>query len=190
VFLGFSASSAISAVNRFSGTFHAAGASVMLEGMTLLDAREYDEEKERRKRRRIISSASLVLAILLVLEVGGALFFKTPLWFLYWPQERVAERFFDALQNQNYEAAYGIWMHDPQWRQHIERYRKYPFNEFYRDWGPGGEWGRIKSHKIYAVGSPPGGGSGVIVDVTVNDRVEPARVWVQNSDKTMSFSPY
>jgi hypothetical protein len=162
----------------------------MLEGMTLLDAREYDEEKERKKRKKLISSVVLALAVALVVEVGGALFFKTPLWFLYWQQERVAEKFFDALQNQNYEAAYGIWMHDPQWKLHGELYRKYPYNEFYRDWGPVGEWGRIKSHKIYAVGAPPGGGSGVIVDVTVNDRVEPARVWVQKSDNSMSFSPY
>jgi len=27
------------------------------------------------------------------------------------------------------------------------------------------------------------------VEVTVNDRFEPARVWVEKSDKTMSFPP-
>ena len=147
--------------------------------MTLLDAKEYDPQKERKRRARIIS----VIVVLLVLGFLGW-------WFRYWPEERVADRFFDALQRQNYEAAYGIWMHDPQWRQHRDRYSKYPYNEFYRDWGPGGEWGLIKSHNIYAVGSPPGGGSGVVVDVTVNDRAERARVWVEKSDKTMSFSPY
>lgn len=147
--------------------------------MTLLDAREYDPEKERKRKVRIIS-----VVVVALLAAGLAW------WFRFWPEERVAERFFDALQQQSYERAYAIWMHDPQWRQHPDRYQKYPFNEFYRDWGPGGEWGLIKSHKIYAVGSPPGGGSGVIVDVTVNDRAQPARVWVQKSDKTMSFSPY
>jgi hypothetical protein len=30
----------------------------------------------------------------------------------------------------------------------------------------------------------------VIVDMIVNDRAEHARVWVEKSDKTMSFSPY
>jgi hypothetical protein len=147
--------------------------------MTLLDAKEYDPEKERKRRTRIIS------VVVLVLVAAGLTW-----WFRFWPEERVAERFFDALQQQSYESAYAIWMHDPQWRQHPDRYQKYPFNEFYRDWGPGGEWGVIKSHKIYAVGAPPGGGSGVIVDVIVNDRAQPARVWVQKSDKTMSFSPY
>jgi hypothetical protein len=147
--------------------------------MTLLDAQQYDEEKARRKRARII----LVAVVLVVMAFLGW-------WFRYWPEERVADRFFGALQKQQYEIAYGIWMHDPQWRQHQDRFSKYPFHEFYRDWGPGGEWGLIKSYKIYAAGTPPGGGSGVIVDVTVNDRAERARVWVEKSDKTMSFSPY
>jgi hypothetical protein len=147
--------------------------------MTLLDAKDYDSGKEQRRKKRIISA---VVVVLLLAFLGW--------WFRFWPEERIADRFFDDLQSQNYEAAYGIWMHDPEWKQHTERFKKYPYNEFYQDWGPGGEWGRIKSHKIYAVGSPPGGGSGVIVDVTVNDRTEPARVWVQTSDKTMSFSPY
>jgi len=147
--------------------------------MTLLDAKEYDPEKERRKKVRIIS------AIAFLLLAGFFLW-----WFRYWPEERVAEHFFDALQKQDYESGYGIWMHDPQWRQHPDHYKKYPFNEFYTDWGPGGQWGLVKSHKIYAAGTPPGGGSGVIVDIIVNDRAEHARVWVEKSDKTMSFSPY
>src|ERR1700733_13705477 len=147
--------------------------------MTLLDAREYDPEKERKRKRRIISVVIVVLVV-------AALCW----WFRYWPEERIADHFFEDLQKQDYEAAYGVWMHDPQWKQHPDRFPKYPYNDFYRDWGPGGEWGLIKSHKIYAPGSPPGGGSGVVVDVTVNDRAQPARVWVEKSDKTMSFSPY
>ena len=147
--------------------------------MTLLDAREYDEEKARKKRARII----LVAVVLLVVAFLGW-------WFRYWPEQRVADRFFHALEHQQYETAYAVWMHDPEWRQHPDRYQKYPYNEFYRDWGPGGEWGLIKSYKVYATGTPPGGGSGVIVDVTVNDRAQRARVWVEKSDKTMSFSPY
>ncbi|HEY6764595.1 MAG TPA: hypothetical protein VI386_07480 [Candidatus Sulfotelmatobacter sp.] len=147
--------------------------------MTLLDARQYDPARERRKRNRII----LGIVLLLVVAALGW-------WFRYWPEERIADHFFEALQKQDYQTAYGVWMHDPQWKQHQERFQKYPYNEFYRDWGPGGEWGLVKSHKVYAAGTPPGGGSGVVVDVTVNDRAQRARVWVEKSDKTMSFSPY
>jgi hypothetical protein len=148
--------------------------------MTLLDAKAYDF---RKARRRNIMIASIIVGLLVL---------GTLAWFYrYWPEEHVADRFFAALQKQDYETAYGVWMHDPQWKQHPQQYSRYPFNDFYRDWGPGGEWGLVKSYKIYASGTPPGGGSsGVIVEVEVNGRAEHARVWVEKSDKTMSFSPY
>lgn len=148
--------------------------------MTLLDAKVYDEAAARRRRNRKITAA--VIAVVAI----------TLTW-LYrnWPEERIVDHFFQALQKKDYETAYGIWWHDPDWRQHPERYsKKYPFNEFYRDWGPGGDWGLIKSYKICASGAPPGpAGSGIIVEVIVNERAEHARLWVEKSDKTLSFSP-
>ena len=147
--------------------------------MTLLDAQHYDEAAARRRRHRIISAVVLLLIVL---------------WLIWtyrnFPEERIVSHFFSALEGQDYETAYGIWMHDPQWKQHPQKFSSYPFNEFYRDWGPGGEWGLIKSYKIYASGTPKGGGSGVVVEVIVNDRAEHARVWVEKKDKTLSFSPY
>jgi hypothetical protein len=146
--------------------------------MTLLDAKEYDLEKERKRKRRIIVAMVLLAIVLCVLW-----------WFRHWPEERVAGHFFDALQKQDYRTAYGIWMHDAQWPSHPDQHRKYPFNDFYRDWGPGGEWGLIKTEKVFGSSSCPGGGSGIVVDVVVNDRAEHAQVWVEKSDKTLSFPP-
>src|SRR5579862_7143159 len=162
--------------------------------MTLLDAKEVDLEKERKRRRTIIIA---VVVVLIVLGLGW--------WFRYWPEEHIAGRFFDAIQGQDYKTAYGIWMHDPQWEQHKtaygilmhdffffssrRRHTRYPFNEFYRDWGPGGEWGVIKTQKVFGANTCPGGGTGVVVDVVVNDRANHAQVWVEKGDKTMSFPP-
>ena len=146
--------------------------------MTLLDAQEYDPEKGRKRKRRIISA---IVIVLLVLCLGW--------WFRYYPQERIVGHFFEALQRQDYKTAYGIWMHDPQWEQHPEQHPKYPFNEFYQDWGPGGEWGLIKTQKVFAASPCPGGGTGVVVDVIVNDRTKHAQVWVEKSDKTLSYPP-
>jgi hypothetical protein len=146
--------------------------------MTLLDAQEYDPGKARKRRRRIISA---IVIVLIVFGLGW--------WFRYYPQERIVGQFFDALQRQDYKTAYGIWMHDPQWEQHLDQHGKYPFNEFYRDWGPGGEWGLIKTQKVYAASTCPGGGTGVVVDVIVNDRTQHAQVWVEKSDKTLSYPP-
>ena len=146
--------------------------------MTLLDAQEYDQQKAQKRKKRIIST----IAIVVVLLAAGW-------WFRYWPQEHLVGKFFDALQRQDYETAYGMWMHDPSWKQHPELHPKYPYGDFYRDWGPGGEWGLIKTQKVYGASSCPGGGSGIVVDVVVNDRAEHAQVWVEKSDGTLSFPP-
>lgn len=146
--------------------------------MTLLDAREYDEGKARKKRTRIIT------AIVVVLIIAGLVWF-----FRYWPEERIVGHFFEALQKQDYKGAYSLWMHDPDWQQHPDKYSKYPYNEFYRDWGPGGEWGLIKTERVYGASTCPGPSTGVVVDVVVNNRTEHAQVWVEKSDHTLSFPP-
>lgn len=147
--------------------------------MTLMDAKEYDEAGARRRKRRIVA----IVGILLVL---GFLAYR----FRYWPEERLVDNFFAALERQDYETAYGLYMADSSWRQHPQQYPLYPYNEFYRDWGPGGEWGLVKSYKIYASGECPKGGSGVIVEVIVNQRVsDHEQIYVQKNEKTFSPSP-
>lgn len=150
---------------------------MLIPAMTLLDAQPYDAARGRRRRMWI---ATLVVAVLLCA------------WLAYhfrnYPARAAVDRFFASLQRQDYESAYAVWFHDPDWKQHREKYSSYPFNDFYRDWGPGGEWGLIRSHAVDCSLSPSGG-SGVIVQVTVNGRAQHAYVWVQKSDKTLSFSP-
>jgi hypothetical protein len=146
--------------------------------MTLLDAREYHPEKERKKNARIISAVVLVL----VLAFVG--------WYnRFWPERRIADWFFSALQKQDFETAYGIYFHDPGWQQHPQKHAQYPFGEFKRDWGSGGEWGIVKTFKIYGESNCPNGGSGVVVDVIVNDRAQHAQLYVDKTDKTISSPP-
>jgi hypothetical protein len=147
--------------------------------MTLLDAEPYDPSRDRRRRIKI---AGVVVLVLLLAWIGWM--------YRNWPEEHAVGHFFSSLQQKDFEGAYGVWQHDPDWKQHPEKYPTYPYKDFSRDWGPGGEWGVIQIYKIYGSASPPGGGSGVIVEVVVNNRAEHARIWVQKSDKTLSFSPY
>ena len=143
-----------------------------------MDAQLPDLARER--RRKLIISISVSVVILLV-------FFA---WFFrFWPEERAAGRFFSALEKQDYEQAYGIYFDDPDWRQHPQQHAQYPYSEFYTDWGPGGEWGLIKSYKIEASGNCPGGGTGTVVQVIINGRAERARVYVDKKDKTISTPP-
>ncbi len=145
---------------------------------TIFTAPEYDPRRERRKR--VIIAAIIAAAV--VIGVFAYLFRN-------WPEERVVDHFMTALVNKDFEQAYAIWMHDPNWKQHPQDYPNYSFREFYNDWGPGGEWGIINSFHIDGSANPKGG-SGVVVQVTINQRKEPARLWVEKKTKTLTFSPF
>jgi hypothetical protein len=143
--------------------------------MTLMDAQPFDNQRARRRRGRLISG--IIIALFLI-------------WLAYHlrnhPERSAVDKFFSALQHGNVEGAFGVWNHDPDWKQHPEKYSKYGYAEFDSDWGPTGEWGIIRSHAIDCSYSS---GSGVIVQVTINDRTKHAYVWVDKSDKTLHFSP-
>ena len=150
----------------------------MLNSMTLLDAQQYDSAREHRRQQ-------LIIVVVIAALLGG--------WLAYHFRDHGARvsvrRFFADLQKQDYEAAYSIWFHDPNWKQHPAKYPSYQFNDFYRDWGPGGEWGLIKSYHVDC-SLNPSGGNGVIVQVNVNHRADHAYVWADKADKTLSFSPH
>ena len=149
--------------------------------MTLLDAKEFNPEKESRKRKRLILGLTVVV---ILLALGW--------WFRYWREEHIVGNFFEALQKQDFKTAYAIWQHDPEWQRHPDskNVHDYPFAEFYRDWGPSGQWGIIKTAKVNGA-SPcvPPPSSGILVDVIVNDRVEHAQVWVEKSKHTLGYPP-
>jgi hypothetical protein len=148
--------------------------------MTLLDAQPFDSARARRRNIKIVAA---IVAILVLAALGW--------WYRNWPEERVVDHFFAALQRQDYESAYAIYFNDPSWRQHQQKYPQYTYADFYRDWGPGGEWGLVKSHRIYGSANTKGFASGgVIVEVVVNERAEHARMFVQRSDKTITVYPY
>ena len=135
----------------------------------------------RRERRRKLMVAAFILAAIVI----GILAYQ----YRNWPEERVTNRFLTALENKDYKRAYGIWMADPGWEQHPQQHSRYSFNDFYQDWGPGGEWGPIRNFRIDGSANPKGA-TGVVVQVTINQRKEPARIWVEKRDKSLGFSPY
>ena len=148
--------------------------------MTLLDAPTYDPAKARRRKIKIATAIVVVIVL-----VALAWMYRN------WPEERAVDRFFTALQHNDYETAYGIYFNDPDWLQHRQKYSQYTYADFYRDWGPGGEWGLVKSHRIYGSANTKGFSSGgVVVEVIVNERSEHARMFVQKSDKTITVYPY
>ena len=146
---------------------------------TLFEAPAYDPARERRKK--IIISAIVIVAMV----VAAVAWFNR-----YWPEKRVVSQFFTALEQKDYEKAYGIWLHDPNWKQHPQQYANYPYKDFYTDWGPSGEWGLINAFHVDTAVAPKSGSSGVVVQVTVNGRTKKCFLWVEKSSKTLTFSPF
>jgi hypothetical protein len=149
--------------------------------MALMDAKEYDPRPAQRRWRLIGAAVAIAVAAFV-------------LWwfFRYWPEERVVNKFFEALERKDFDAAYGIYFADPDWKQHSTKYSQYPLQQFMQDWGPASEYTVITSHKIECATEPPKkdshSPSGVIVAVTVNSRSQ-TLLWVEKKDKTITLSP-
>jgi hypothetical protein len=143
--------------------------------MSLLNAPEYDEKGAKRRTAFVLVAIVLVVALL------------ATAWFLRnWTYERRVDQFFARLEQKDYEGAFTLFTADPEWKSHPEKYKVYPFGQFSLDWGPSGDWGPIQKHHIDCSART---GSGVIVRVTVNDRAEPAYIWVERKDSSLGVAP-
>jgi hypothetical protein len=152
--------------------------------MTLFEAKEPDPRDAAKAKRR---NRAIILLLVVVVIVAGTVY-----WFRHWKEERVVNQFFSLIEQNNFEGAYALWQADPQWKEHTDRYKQYPFGQFQLDWGPSGDYGTITSHKVDGSVEPKnknGPVSGVVVKVTVNNRVQPACLWVEKKTKVISFSP-
>ena len=123
-----------------------------------------DPRAERRKRR-------LIAGIAVSLMLAGYLYFELK----NFPEERQAKRFFQALQQEDYQQAYRLW----------QPTTSYHFDDFMEDWGRNGLQGPI--HQFRIAGSRARG-SGVIVSVRIND-TETIALWVEKRNKSFSFPP-
>jgi len=145
--------------------------------MTIFQAKEFDSRLDQRKRMYAI--AGLVLIIIL-----GFLVYH----FWNWREEHTVDRFLTAIEHKDFEKAYGVWNADPSWKQHPQKYSGYNFGTFELDWGPTGEYGEIRSHRIRQSMTPKNS-SGVVVITMINDRKEPLALWVERKDHSITFLP-
>jgi hypothetical protein len=150
--------------------------------MGLMDAKEYDPRPAQRRWRLLLTALVIVIAIFLVW------------WFFrFYPEDRVINKFFAAIEHKDFDTAYGLYFADPDWKQHPQKYNQYPLPQFMLDWGPSSEYGTITSHKIECTTEPPTKAyrspTGVIVVVSVNHRPETTSMWVEKKSKSISLSP-
>jgi hypothetical protein len=122
--------------------------------MTLLDAPAYDAARARRNQTILWTA----VALLVVLFVGGWIIAGMPVdwpwrWWTHFQARTTANHFLDAVQQNDMQKAYGIWLHDPDWQKHPNEHAVYPFDRFQQDWSPNSsanEYGAIRTHKIVA----------------------------------------
>ena len=112
------------------------------------------------------------------------------LTFRFYPEQRAAQRFFDALAAGDTNTAYQLWKAGPSYR----------LQDFLADWGPNGYYGPVKSYKIIHA-KAPGGSNAISVSVDISpyspmpdiSDVEKSRktrvveIWVLAADKSFSF---
>ena len=145
--------------------------------MPLLDAPAYDARRERNRR-------NWVIAVLVLVAVIAFLFWK----FRNYREEHEVNQFLTSVEHKDWETAYAIWNHDPDWKQHPDKYKNYTYGQFQLDWGPSGDNGEIRKHDI--VGSAPSDNrQALVVCVRINDRAELTPVIVDKRTKEIGFSP-
>lgn len=154
--------------------------------MTLLNAPEYNPRREKRNRNLLISAGVLVV-LAIVIGLGG--YFLGHGWFFSnLPAEHRVNNFFNALEAKDYPRAYSIWMNDPDWQQHPQKY-DYSLKRFTEDWTTDSPVGApIGSHHVDISKTDGSGafGSGIIVAVRVNGDHK-LFMWYERKDGTLTY---
>lgn len=124
----------------------------------------------------------------LILVAAAVLWFT----FRYYPEQKAASRFFDALVAGDTAKAYELW----------KPTESYAMKDFLADWGPSGYYGPVKSYRIVSAKAPRHSKS-IAVNVAISpfspfpsasDEEKSAKtrvvpLWVTPSDKSLSFPP-
>jgi hypothetical protein len=148
--------------------------------MTLLEPQP--EPSHKRRHLRFVAGALVILAAVVLY-----------LTFRFYPEQRAAQKFFDALAAGDTTKAYQLWQAAPSYR----------FPDFLTDWGPNGYYGPVKSYKIMKVKAADGSASSVVVEVALSPfaplpdasdaeksrRTKVVTVWMNTENKAFSFPP-
>ena len=134
--------------------------------MTLLDAKAPKPHSLLVKLLPLIIFVAVVLAAFLAYRLRD------------YPEERAVSRFLTALQAGNYQRGYQLW----------QPVHSYAFSDFMHDWGPEGDYGKIRTFEIMRSRSK--GPNNVIVTVRINKTDPPLDLLVDRNTKGLAYSPF
>jgi hypothetical protein len=160
--------------------------------MTLLDAPKFDAARDRR-RRIILWSCVGALAVLFVgfwLAAGHPVDWPWN-WLTHLRGRATINRFLTHVERNELEAAYGVWIHDPEWQKHPNKSTgAYDFARFQQDWSPTSsqnEYGAIRSHEIVAARMA---GNVLLVGIRINGlKSKPLFLNYDPQTRQLGFSP-
>ena len=159
--------------------------------MTLLDAPKFDAARDRRNQILLFGSGGLVFALI----IGFWLVSGHPAdwpwnWYTHLRGRYAINHFMKAVEKNDLKQAYAIWMNDPNWQQHPDRYEMYPYDRFEVDFGQNSqqnEYGIIQSHQIVAARVFK---NVLLVGMLINGRKsKPLFLTYFPKDHTLNFAP-
>lgn len=133
--------------------------------MTLLDAKPPQPERPI-GRYILIGVAAAIL-------IGVAAYL---LW--DYPEERAVNHFMEALERGDYQTAYKLWQPSS----------SYTYDDFVKDWGPKGDYGKITDFQILEASSATS--NTVTMLVVVNHEAPALKLLVDRKTKGLAYSPY
>jgi len=121
--------------------------------MTLLDAPKFDEVRDRRNRLILSGSAGFVFVLLVTWWLFSARPVDWPWnWNTHMLGRMAVNNFLGAVEQNDLQKAYGIWLHDTDWQQHQAQLpTSYSFSRFQQDWSrtsPDNEYGVIQATRL------------------------------------------
>lgn len=122
--------------------------------MTLLDAPKYDAARARRRQQILWGVVgALVVAVIAFWFIAGRPVDWPWNWLTHLRGRSAMNTFLEDVERNDLSAAYGVWLHDPNWQKHPAEGGAYNFTRFQQDWSPNSnenEYGAIHSHEIVA----------------------------------------
>ena len=115
--------------------------------------------------------------ILLVL-LAAIIFAGAAYYFWDYPEEHAVSRFLQTVERGDYQTAYRLWHASP----------SYSYDDFVKDWGPNGDYGKIREFEILRANSSSSGT--VTVTVIVNHESPALKLLVDKGTKGLAFSPF
>ena len=127
------------------------------------------------EERRLKIIKTVVISVLTLIIAGGTALFI----FHNYRQEQQVKRFFQLLEQKDYQAAYVLWV-----RTESDR-KGYAYETFLRDWGPQSDHSDVSDFHISKSRSC---GNGVILTVDFGKN-QKEKLWVQREELTIGYSP-